>query len=402
LAKRRKTKLRNPETIAFIVSLVEHTLLAAVVILTLSETGYLPSKLIQIDLMSLPDNLSAGVNLPSAASVPKPAAADKNPKPEDLKAKTEGVPQPSGSSLAPSEIGVNIESSLLNTLDVIGTGVAKDLKITGGKVSGFSFSGTGIATGKPDNVFIQLTVKSDMKDSMQFASKDLEKKLDIIIWRLTSLFRLKKEQFKSFGVTPDVINYTEKDSFSLGGKPAAGFKKTKYTISTTLTLNDLGKMKMDEIFEILDRAKQYGATVVAEGPVTLPSEVFSATSAGTGKSKTQQTKGVSKVKVLDESTADKSEFINFHFNEDTLKKLIEQAKGAAYKEAKEKVAAVKKVIKFKDSDMDVDFAENISSTQTDEGEVTIRVDVTAVLKKTAQAPASQANASPAPAKSQGK
>ncbi len=396
MAKLRRKKLRNPERIAFIVSLVEHALLATVVVLTMRAAVVPIQKRIEVDLMSMPANLSSGVDLPSAASAPQPPA-DKNIKPGNSKAKAEGVPQLSGSSLAPSEIGVNVESSILNTLDVIGTGVAKDLKITGGKVSGFTFSGTGMATGKPDNIFVQLTVKSGMKDSMQFAEKDIEKIIDNIIWKLTGYFRylhLDKKQFKSFKGVPEVINYTEKDFSSPGGKPVAGHSRSKYTITKTLTINDLGKLKMEEIYEIIDRAKQFGATVIADPPAALPSEVFSATSAGQGMSKTQQTKGVSKVKVLDESTADKSEFINWHFNEDTLKKLIEQARGEAYKEAKEKVAAVKKLIKFKDSDMDVDYTENTSSTQTDEGEVTIRVDVTAVLKKTAQPAADPTAAKP--------
>ena len=73
--------------------------------------------------------------------------------------------------------------------------------------------------------------------------------------------------------------------------------------------------------------------------------------------------------------------INYHFNEVTLGNLIKGAKDEAYKEAKDKVARIKAVLKFKESEMDIGFEEDIGITSDEEGAVTIKVDVTAALEK---------------------
>jgi hypothetical protein len=174
----------------------------------------------------------------------------------------------------------------------------------------------------------------------------------------------------------------------------------KYIVMKYLVISDLGKLKLSDICEILDKAQGYGAIGVAELPPDAPEWVASATTAEANV-KVAQTKGVSKNNIDTEVKATDNEFINYHFNEATLEKLIKEARDKAVKDAKEKLDLIKKALNFKENEMNIKFTEKMSTTATEEGEMTIRIDLIPALDKAdkpaAPAPAPLPGPAPAPA-----
>ena len=107
----------------------------------------------------------------------------------------------------------------------------------------------------------------------------------------------------------------------------------------------------------------------------------SATAEGKADSRLKAVKGATKLKFAATTQNPDNQLINYHFNEATLEKLMKTAKDQAYKEAKDKVDKIKAVLKFKENEMDIIFAESTTAASDEEGAVTIKTDVTATLSK---------------------
>ncbi|MEI7904538.1 MAG: hypothetical protein WCI43_03870 [Candidatus Firestonebacteria bacterium] len=381
-------KFDRIKQIALFLALMEHAVLTGLVIFVMT----LPAReipLVDVELVNLPANLTMGISLPGRqGELTTPSKPDAN--------KGEGA-EKQENLLPASDVGVAGEGGIAGMLDILSTGVAQNVRMSGGKVSGLNIIGTGIVTAKPDNVFLQFKIKSDPKNSLAYADKDADKKIEYIADRLKSRFKLKKENFKVWGFSPEMLAEKQKNA-SFSNAQNQFTTSIKQTVTKFFAINDLGKLKIFEICEIIDRASELGAIGVAEIPPALASYVESSTVMGAAKNKISQTKGVSKNNIKTSSKAEQNEFINYHFNEETLEKLVAQARQAAYKEAKEKFAAVKKVLKFNENEMDVVFNEEQSTTTTEEGEITIRIDVTPSLDKTKNAVAAPITPAPTPKK----
>ena len=139
--------------ISLAVSFVEHLLFLtfAGVIISIPAAKVIP--LIEVNLMNTL-NLNDMLSIPSEPGGGKKTTPDKN---EPVKnSVTPNVTTPAdGKLLPPSEVGSTMEGSLTSTLDIVGSGVAENVRFSRGKLSGFEFTGTGIVNAKPDNVYIQ-------------------------------------------------------------------------------------------------------------------------------------------------------------------------------------------------------------------------------------------------------
>lgn len=350
----------------------------AAFIISLPAAKVIP--LIEVNLMNV-------IALKEMMSVPQDSGGPKKPSNEQVKNSTAAnVPSPSGNKnlLPPSEVGSTVEGSLLSTLDIVGSGVAENVRFSGGKVAGFSFTGTGIVTAKPDNVFIQFSVKSNPMPTLRATENETMKKVDFMVYNLGRLFKIKKDKFKVFGFQPKMVQQKVKKAKSLKQKDSEGNViddyQYKYSLTKYVVVNDLGGRKLSEICEILDKAVDYGGVAVAEIPKPDGS-VEKETGLGDGDSQITAVKGATKLKFSSEMKNPNNKLVNYHFSEGTLEKLMKKARDMAYKEAKEKVDKIRIAIKFKENEMDIDFLEDMNASSDEEGAVTIKADVTAMLVK---------------------
>ena len=388
-------------------SLVEHIFFLGIVGVVVSIPAAKVIPLIEINLMNtraFNDMLSS----PLSSGRGKNATPEKNSVSPNIT-----VPDP-GKLLPPSEVGSTMEGSLTSTLDIVGSGVAENVRFSGGKISGFTFTGTGIVTAKPDNVFIQFMIKSGPMVTLRAAEIESGRKVDFLTYNLGRLFKIKKESFKSYGFHPEIIQQTMRQAKTLKRRDDDGNViervQQRYNITKYVVVNDLKNKKFEDICEILDKAIDYGAVAIANIPKEAASDtssgdkdtqnkkdsgsssqtskvqpgdnsVSSEKPLGAGDTKMSAVEGASKLKFKSDTKNPSNQMINYHFNEVTLGNLIKGAKDEAYKEAKDKVARIKAVLKFKESEMDIGFEEDIGITSDEEGAVTIKVDVTAALEK---------------------
>ena len=371
--------------ISLAVSFAEHLVLFGIVAIVVSipAVKYIP--MIEVSMLnnvSLKDLLTAPVDTSGGG-------APKETKPNETKsAVTPNVAKPGDPNLTPSEVGTTQEGSIASTLEMVGSGVAENVRFSGGKVAGFAFTGTGIVTAKPDNVFVQFSVKSGPQNSLRAAENEVMKKVDWMTYQLGWLYKIKKENFKVYGFQPEMVQQSVRQSRSLQQKDEEGkvIPKIEYGYNSKkyVVVSDLGKKSFIEICEMLDKAVDYGAIAVAEIP-KLNSEITGESVAGKGNTQMTAVKGATKLKFQATTSNPNNQLINYHFNEATLEKLIKTAKDLAYKEAKDKVEKIKKVLKFKENEMDINFAEIINAASDEEGAVTIKAEVTATLNKPAAA-----------------
>ena len=232
------------EKISLAVSFAEHLVLFCIVALIISipAVKYIP--MIEVNMLnnvSFKDLLKAPVDTSGNST---------------NNAGTPNVAQPGNSKLAPSEVGTTQEGSLSSTLDMVGSGIAENVKFSGGKVAGFSFTGTGIVTAKPDNVFVQFSVKSGPQNSLRSAETAVAQKVDWMIYNIGRLFRIKKENFKVYGFQPELVKQTMKQNRSLTQKDEYGnvIEKVefKYNSKKYVVVGDLGSKSFVEICEMLD------------------------------------------------------------------------------------------------------------------------------------------------------
>lgn len=375
--------------ISLLVSIAEHAVILTLAAVTFSIPArkYIP--LVEVGLVSLQKNFTEGLSLPN--TIQKLSDEDiKNIKPSNLKPVESGkssveLNSLSGNSLLPpSEVGVTAEASLVGTLDIIGTGIAENLSLRDGKVAGFSLTGTGIVTAKPDNVYVQFSIKSESTASLRSAELDIKRKLDFITYNIGRLYSIKNESIKTWGFAPEMHEQIIRTPRSLQQRDEYGNviqqKKYKYTITKYIIINDLGSKTIEEICDLIDKAVSYGVSAVANIP-SYAGDVESSTSLGTAKAKLSAIKGASKLEISTDVKDPANELINYHFKEETLEKLIKEAKDKALVDAKDKVDKVKKILNFKENEMKITFAEKLTATNSEEGEITIRADVTAILSK---------------------
>ncbi|MFH1073858.1 MAG: hypothetical protein V1752_02105 [Candidatus Firestonebacteria bacterium] len=369
--------------ISLAVSFAEHLLFFGIVGVVASIPAARIIPLIEVNLMNT-------ISLNDMFSIPSDSGGGGKTKDEPVKnSVTPNIAAPAdGKLLPPSEVGSTMEGNLISTLDIVGSGVAENVKFSGGKVSGFSFTGTGIITAKPDNVFIQFSVKSGAMVTLRSAEIESARRVDFLTYNLGRLFRIKKESFKSYGFQPEVIQQTMRQAKTLKRRDQDGNPidevQQRYNITKYVVVNDLGNKKFEEVCEILDKAIDYGAIAVAAIP-KLDNAVESQTTLGVGDTQVNAVKGGTKLKFKADTKNPANQLVNYHFNEGTLEKLIKSAKDQAYKEAKEKVEKIKAALKFKESEMDISFEESVNASSDEEGAVTIKADVTAALIKTAVA-----------------
>jgi len=257
-------------------------------------------------------------------------------------------------------------------------GLESNVVFKDNKLVSCSIKGTGIVTSKPDNVYIEIGFSSEPSSTMKSAENDLNKKTDFLIRTIGRLYGIKKESFKMSKMSPKLNEQIMKVPKALQQLDAAGNpiekKENKYYVSKSIVINDLGKKKMSELMEIIDKCSEYGATVIAEKTKT-DDAVLSESTLGTGQTQLKQTKGMSKLNIKNESAETSNELINYFFKEETLEKMTKDAKAAALKEIQAKMDKVNDKVNVKA--MDQKFTENLSSTTTEEGELTVTDEVMA-------------------------
>ncbi len=257
-----------------------------------------------------------------------------------------------------------------------------------GTLSAFKISGAGVATGKPDGVYVKLAVSSGSMTSLRSAQADVDGKISFIIGRLSALYRMKKDDFKIFQPSAQLKQQTLGTPTSLVVKDSNGNPVTqtayKYLISKTVIMNGLSDRKIGEIFEIVDRAVSYGATAIAAIDKSDGSEVASSTiltdANNSSSSKIQLSKGVSKLKIDKAEDASQSEFINFFFKDETLDKFKMSARAEAVKEVKGKITEAGKKYTIDEKKYEIGLTEDYTATQTAEGELSVKCDLIADYK----------------------
>jgi len=361
--------------ISLAVSFVEHLLFIGIVVVAISVPAakYIP--LIEVNLM----NTLALNDLMSSA----PSSGGPNNEPvKNSVAPNVAIPD---KLLPPSEVGTAQEGSLAASLDAAGSGVAENIKYSGGKVAGFTFTGAGIVTARPDNVYIQFMVKSGPCPTTRGAEIQSTQKVSFLTYNLGRLFKIKKESFKSYGFQPEVLQQTVRQAKSLKRRDDDGKAidqmQMKYNITKYVVVNDLGSKKFVDICEILDKAIDYGATAIADIP-KLDNSVSDQVSLGVGDTQTKAVKGATKLKFNTDTKNPANQLINYHFNQATLEKVIKSAKDQAYKEAKEKVDKIKALLKFKEKDMDISFKEAVDIKSNEDGDISVMALVTTTLART--------------------
>ena len=228
--------------ISLAVSFAEHLVLFGIVAIVVSipAVKYIP--MIEVSMLnnvSLKDLLTAPVDTSGGG-------APKETKPNETKsAVTPNVAKPGDPNLTPSEVGTTQEGSIASTLEMVGSGVAENVRFSGGKVAGFAFTGTGIVTAKPDNVFVQFSVKSGPQNSLRAAENEVMKKVDWMTYQLGWLYKIKKENFKVYGFQPEMVQQSVRQSRSLQQKDEEGkvIPKIEYRYNSKkyVVVSDLGK-----------------------------------------------------------------------------------------------------------------------------------------------------------------
>ena len=229
----------------------------------------------------------------------------------------------------------------------------ENISYSGGKLSGFKMTGTGILTAKPDNVFVQVTVKSAPSVNLKAAEMDVMQKVEFLIRGISREFKLKKENFAVSNSGTQLQERTKKgasanDQFDDDGVRIA--KKTySNTAKKTVVINNLGGKKQTEVMDILDAAAKYGAsTVVSVDVEDTASESVSTISESSTQAKA--VKGATAINMTANIQNPANQLINYHMNEETLKKLLKDAKAAAMLEVKAKYAKATSKIKINDKE----------------------------------------------------
>jgi hypothetical protein len=278
------------------------------------------------------------------------------------------------------------QNSILDTPDIMDE--VEGLKYEKGAVKEFSVFGVGIITAKPDNIFIQFSIKSDPETNLKAAEVSAQKKADFIIDSLVRYYKLKKTSIKIINVNPQLIQQKIAAPKSLQKKNESGEvianTVTKYQITKYIVVNDLGKTKMTDIYEIIDKAVSYGASALKD--VDIPRYVDSTVEESnvTGEATRAMSAfkgGASKLKMTTAIKDNNNQLVNYHFNEDTLAKMQKEARGKARAEIKEKFDKAKSALKINENDFVVSYKEDNSVTSTEDYEITMKLELTAVITR---------------------
>ncbi|MFH1824764.1 MAG: hypothetical protein ABH873_06015 [Candidatus Firestonebacteria bacterium] len=350
--------------ISFFITLIGHTIIVVAVgiIISMPAKEYIP--LVEISLVNLPKKLTEGINLPGGPS-------------EGTKEKIQ-QPKSTESLLPPSEVGVTQDVGLINSIDIVGSGVAKNLFFREGKVAGFSFTGSGIRKAKPDNVFIKFSVISDISNTLRAAEISIGRKIDFVIYNVGRRLSIKKEDFKVTAPKLQMIEQVIKAPSS-DDKGGSSKKEHKYTIAKNIIVNNLGNRKLVDICEIIDMAINYGAVAISQTSADNPSWVQSSKALGEKNSSVSSSRGMPKTNVDFEMQSPSNELINYYLKAETFERMIKEAKDEALQDAKKQVENVKKVLHFDEKEMEIKFDESTSTLISEEDEIVVKVDVTAVL-----------------------
>ena len=279
--------------------------------------------------------------------------------------------------------GINDFAQAIMTTDTVPKIVSKKGKIGG---SGFTITGTGILTAKPDNVFVRFTVKSEPSVNLKAAEVDVSKKVEFLIRGICREFKLKKENFTVSGAGTQIQERTKKgasanDRFDDEGNRLKS-KSYKNTAKKTVVINNLKDKKQAEIMDILDAAAKYGGAPIAINDMEdTAAESVSVISEGLTGSKLF--KGATPAKITENIQNPVNQLINYHLNEETLKKLMKDAKAAAMLEVKQKYSKVTAKIKIKEEEFDIDITEDNNVNSDEEGLLTLKTEVTVAYKKSA-------------------
>ncbi|OGF47535.1 MAG: hypothetical protein A2452_02450 [Candidatus Firestonebacteria bacterium RIFOXYC2_FULL_39_67] len=262
----------------------------------------------------------------------------------------------------------------------------ENVAYSGGQISGFTITGTGILTAKPDNVFVRFTVKSEPSVNLKAAEVDVSKKVEFLIRGICREFKLKKENFTVSGAGTQIQERTKKgasanDRFDDEGNRLKS-KSYKNTAKKTVVINNLKDKKQAEIMDILDAAAKYGGAPIAINDMEdTAAESVSVISEGLTGSKLF--KGATPAKITENIQNPVNQLINYHLNEETLKKLMKDAKAAAMLEVKQKYSKVTAKIKIKEEEFDIDITEDNNVNSDEEGLLTLKTEVTVAYKKSA-------------------
>jgi|GEM_PF-2474935 len=260
--------------------------------------------------------------------------------------------------------------------------VCKQITFAEDKVSGYSVVGTGMVTTKPDNVSVQFLVKSSPQATLKLADTIVTERVGWMIYNISRIYNIKKENIIIYDFPSERVKESARKSKHLIRKNddnnSAGEDDFRYISKKYVVVGDLGSKSFVEICEMLDKAVDYGGIAVAEIP-KLNNEVAPATAEGKADSRLKVVNGATKLKFAATTQNPDNQLINYHFNEATLEKLMKTAKDQAYKEAKDKVDKIKAVLKFKENEVDIIFAESTTAASDEEGAVTIKTEVTATL-----------------------
>ena len=243
----------------------------------------------------------------------------------------------------------------------------------------FSVTGTGIVTAKPDNVFVQLSISSIPGTNMASLGRDLDQKLDFLIRSLCRDFKLKKENFKVSvsGIQMQESTSKIKTASSKYDDEGKLIPEKSYTSSMkkTIVINDLGAKTPQDLLALIDAGVKYGAVAIAANAAGEETATSSITEIGSNKAKMALTKGGSAAKITPDIKDAANQLINYHFNEETLKKLMKQAKDNALKEIREKFSRLKEKMKLNEADFDFNLKEEYNAASTEDGEISIKADI---------------------------
>ena len=278
--------------------------------------------------------------------------------------------------------GAKQESSGISALDA--SEELENVTYSGGQLSGFLITGTGILTTKPDNVFVQFTIKSSPAVNLKAAEVDVNQKIEFLIRGICREFKLKKDNFSVMNSGTAMQERTKKGASASDQFDADGNRMAKKTYSNTATktvvVNNLGSKKQTEVMDILDAASKYGATPVA-GVDAEDTSSESVSSISQGLVQSKGIKGSSSLKVTENIQNPTNQLINYHMSDETLKKLLKEAKVMAMQEVKDKYAKAAAKIKIRDSDFDINISEVNNVNSDEEGLLTIKTDVSVTYAK---------------------
>jgi hypothetical protein len=90
---------------------------------------------------------------------------------------------------------------------------------------------------------------------------------------------------------------------------------------------------------------------------------------------------VSKTDAGEGGQAKQNEMINIHFKDETIEKMSKDARQKAAAEIKDKAEKIKGVLEYDEKSMQVKYTDNSTTTQTPEGEMTIKCVLVADFSK---------------------